>query len=118
MSARLRDETFLGRCERARLVYETVRLVAVLQEAAIQGREVLEERVAALELPRQQSLIEFLAAHPRTFSLAAALRAITAARRTGNLPAVLQDQTLEFRSALDTVRELYQWRYALRARVP
>ena len=118
MSARLRDEAFLDRCARARLVYETVRLVAVLQEAAIQGGEALEERVAALELPRQQSLIEFLATHPRTFSLAAALRAITAARRTGNLPAVLQDQSPEFRSVLDNVRELYQWRDALRARLP
>jgi len=118
MSARLRDEAFLDRCERARLVYETVRLVAAVQAAAVQGGEVLEERVALLELPRQQSLIEFLAAHPRTFPLAGALRAITAARRAGNLPAVLKDQTLEFTSVLDHVREFYQWRDALRARLP
>jgi Bacterial capsule synthesis protein PGA_cap len=118
MSARLRDETFLDHCERTRLVYETVRLITVLQEATIQGGEALEERVAALELPRQQSLIEFLAAHPRTLSLAAAFGAITAARRTGNLPVVLQGQMRELTGALGNVRELYQWRHALRARLP
>lgn len=118
MSARLRDPSFLDRCERARLVYEAVRQIGVLQEAAIQDGEALEERVAALELPRQQSLIEFLAAQPQSAPLADALRAIRAARRVGNLSPVLQAQTPELGTVFDRVRGLYRWRDALHARLP
>ena len=118
MSARLRDDAFLDRCERARLVFEAVRLVAGLKEAAAQGDEALEARAALLELPRQLGLIGFLAAQPRTSPLADALQAISAARRAGNLPAVLLDQAPKFAGALADVRRLYEWRDALRARLP
>lgn len=118
MSARLRDDAFLDRCERVRLVFETVRLVAGLKEAAARGNEALEARAALLELPRQLGLIGFLAAQPRTSPLADALQAISAARRAGNLPAVLLDQAPKFAGALADVRRLYEWRDALRARLP
>lgn len=118
MSVRLRDDAFLDRCERARLVFEAVQLVAALKEAAAQGDEALEARAALLELPRQLSLIGFFAAQSQTSPLADALRAISVARRAGNLPAVLQDQTLGLTGALAAVRELYKWRDALRARLP
>ena len=118
MSARLGDDDFLERCERARLVFEAVRLVSVLQEAAAQGGETLEERVALLELPRQQSLIGFLGQQSRTTRLAGALRSIVAARRAGNLPAIVADLAPGFTSALEDLRDLYRWSDALRARVP
>jgi len=118
MSARLRDDAFLDRCERARLAYETVRLAASLQEAAARGVETLAERVALLELPRQQALIEFLAKHPQTSSLAGALRAIAAAGRAANASAVLAEHARELTNALASVRDLYRWRDALSARLP
>ena len=118
MSARLRENAFLDRCERTRLAYETTQLVTALQEAAAQGDETLEERVAQLELPRQQSLIEFLETHSKTVPLARALRATTAARRAGNLSIVLEDHRQQFAAALTGVQELYRWRDALRARLP
>jgi capsule synthesis protein PGA_cap len=116
MSARLRDDAFLERCERARLAYETARLIAALQ--GTRSDEILDERVAQLELPRQRSLIEFLESHPETVALAHGLRAIATARRAGNLPSVLKDHTVEFAAALGSVRKLYRWRDALRARLP
>jgi hypothetical protein len=116
MSARLREDAFLDRCERTRLAYETVRLVAALQEAERDGT--LEERVAQLELPRQQSLIEFLERHPNTVSLARGLRTAVAARRAGDLPAALKGHGAEFAAVLGGVREIYRWRDALRARLP
>ena len=118
MSARLRDEAFLDRCERTRLAYETVQLVSVLQEDLLRGGRAPEERVAPLELPRQQSLIEFLANHRRTRPLAEALRAVVAARRAGNLLEVLKQNAPELASALENVGDLYDWRYSLRARLP
>lgn len=116
MSARLREDAFLDRCERTRLAYETVRLVAALQKAERDGT--LEERVAQLELPRQQSLIEFLERHPNTVSLARGLRTAVAARRAGDLPAALKGHGAEFAAVLGGVREIYRWRDALRARLP
>jgi capsule synthesis protein PGA_cap len=118
MSARLSDDVFLDRCERARLTRETVRLASAILGAAAQGVRTLEERVALLDLPRQQALIEFLTQHPQTAPLARALRALAAARQAGNLRAVTAEYASEFSSALERVRELYRWRDALRARVP
>jgi hypothetical protein len=112
----LREDEFLGRCERARLVFETVRLIAALQEAAIAGPDVLDERAAQLELPRQQSLIGFLETRPETVALARGLRAATAARRSGGVLSVLNAPAIA--AALGRARELYQWRDALRARLP
>ena len=116
ISARLCEDEFLRRCERARLVFETVRLMAALQEAAIGGPGMVDERAAQLELPRQQSLIGFLETYPETVSLARGLRAATAARKSGGVLGVLKDPT--FAAALGSARELYRWRDALRARLP
>jgi len=118
MSARLGDDAFLDRCERARLAYETVRLSAAIQGAAAKGDETLGERVALLELPRQQSLIEFLTGHPQTASIAGALRALTASKRAGSLRAAMEKHAPEFENTLGRVRGIYSWRDALRARAP
>lgn len=118
MSARLSDDAFLDRCERARLTYETVRLAAAIRGAAAESAEALEARVALLELPRQQALLEFLTEHPQTARLADALHALVAARQAGNLRAVIAKHASELSGALEGVRDLYRWRDALRARVP
>jgi poly-gamma-glutamate capsule biosynthesis protein CapA/YwtB (metallophosphatase superfamily) len=119
MSARLREDAFLDRCERARLTYETAGLIAALEEAAAREDETsLEERVAQLELPRQQSLIEFLERHPKTVSLARGLRAATAAKRAGRLSAALREPLRELKAAPGVLQDLYRWRDALRARLP
>jgi poly-gamma-glutamate synthesis protein (capsule biosynthesis protein) len=118
MSARLGDDAFLDRCERARLAYEAVRLAQSLQEAAAKDRETLEGRVALLDLPRQKALLDFLSTHPHTISLANALRAASAARHAHGVAGVLSKHAPELKNALEGVRALYRWRDALSARVP
>lgn len=52
----------------------------ISSDGAGKGSETLDERVGLLDLPRQLSLIDFLAARPQTFLLAGALRAKMAVR--------------------------------------
>src|SRR5690606_17275813 len=58
-SARLQNTAFLQRLERQRMAEAAIELVSALEQAA-RSPELLRERVDALALPRQRSLLQFI----------------------------------------------------------
>lgn len=118
-SARLDDEAFLAASERAQLAFEAATLVGALAHARARGRATLEARLATLQLPRQQALVDWIARQPQGSSLGAALSALAAAAHAGT--DVLRAYEVNAGALATGLRQLvagFRWRDALASRLP
>lgn len=118
-SARLDDDAFMRRCERAQLVFEGAELARAI--AAARGRDAatLDARARTLALPRQQALMAALETLPGAAPLATALRDLLRAVQAGGPVAQAYDANQAALAAgADALRKLFDWRAALAARVP
>ncbi|MCK6370396.1 MAG: CapA family protein [Gammaproteobacteria bacterium] len=118
-SARLGDERFMERCERAQLVFDAATLLRAIAAARERNGAVLGARLDTLALPRQRALIANLAMLPGTAALAALLDRLCGAAAAGEDPRRAFDaEADQFAAGLAALCRLFDWRAALAARLP
>lgn len=119
MSQRLTDAGFLGRIERARMLFEACQMASALQDAAARGDEQLVARANALSLPRQLELIAYLRQMPELISYAIALQEISSCTpRATAIRAALDRHASMLLEGQRQASALHRWQDALSSRIP
>jgi poly-gamma-glutamate synthesis protein (capsule biosynthesis protein) len=119
MSQRLADTRFLGRIERARMLYEACQMASALHDAAARGDQQLVARVIALSLPRQRELIAYLREIPELLSYGMALEDIvTHAPHAEQIRAALERHACILLEGPRQASALHRWQDALASRIP
>ena len=117
MARRLNNHGFLMRLDRCRVLFESLRLIEALKDAAARTDNTLQERALTLTVLRQHQLIgELSAIHGNA---TAALRALAAAAFDARAVRATYEKSRQvLDAAVPALRARYRWRDALRARLP
>jgi capsule synthesis protein PGA_cap len=117
MTRRLNNDAFLMRLDRCRILFETLRLIEALKDAAAKTDNALHERALTLTVLRQRQLIDELAAiHGNAAAVLHALGAAAVDARAVHATYERNRQVLD--AAVPALRARYRWQDALRARLP